>query len=50
MIQTPNKTNLTMFAVMKKFHGNRVPSPRVKKISHTPLYLSGQRSKQETGS
>lgn len=27
-------------AVMKKFHGKRVPKPRMKKMSHTALYLS----------
>lgn len=30
---------LTSLAVMKKFHGSSVPSPRMKKISQTALYL-----------
>lgn len=30
---------LTSLAVMKKFHGSRVPRPRMKKISQTALYL-----------
>lgn len=35
---------LTSLAVMKKFHGSSVPSPRMKKISQTALYLRrGQR-------
>lgn len=30
---------------MKKFHGKRVPKPRMKKIIHTALYL-GKRKKE----
>lgn len=38
----PKKCIVTMVAVMKKFHGRSVPSPRMKKIIHTALYLSRQ--------
>lgn len=34
-----NKTMVTMVAVMKKFHGSRVPRPRMKNMIHTALYL-----------
>ena len=31
-----------MVAVMKKFHGKRVPRPRMKKMIHTALYLENE--------
>lgn len=34
-----NVALLTIVAVMKKFHGKRVPKPRMKKMIHTNLYL-----------
>ncbi len=34
-----NETIVTMVAVMKKFHGSRVPRPRMKNMIHTALYL-----------
>lgn len=38
---------LTMVAVMKKFHGSRVPKPNMKKINQTPLYLSREEMRDE---
>lgn len=38
----------TMVAVMKKFHGRRVPKPNMKKISHMPLFLLDDRGEEAT--
>lgn len=37
-----------MVAVMKKFHGRRVPRPKTKKMIHTAWYLERQKKKRVT--
>ena len=39
---------VTMVAVMKKFHGKRVPRPRMKKMIHTAWYLGNQNTSLST--
>ncbi len=41
---------LTTVAVMKKFHGSSVPNPNMKKINHTPLYLSREENQNKDSS